>query len=93
MLMSKCQNRHFQEDWRPLFLEICGRRGIRVYDRKTCSHTCHVRLRDVLSEELTAISLPVGVTELRGLGRVMLSVNICVDLRVVRSLADSQTTL
>ena len=50
--LSKCQNRHFQEDRRPLFLEICNRKGIRVYDRKTCSpHTCHFWVRDILSEE------------------------------------------
>jgi hypothetical protein len=73
----------FWRSWRPLFLEICGRIGIRVYDKKTCSsHTCHVGVRDILSEELTAISLPARVTELHGLGGVMLSMNICVDLLI-----------
>jgi hypothetical protein len=93
-LLSKCQNRHFQEDWRPLFLEICGRKGIHVYDTKTSSpQTCHVWVRDILPEELTAISLPVRDTEPRGMGFVMLSTNICVDTKVVKSLSNFQANL
>jgi len=62
---------------------------------KTCSpHTCHVWIRDILSEELTAISLSAARdTELRGLGSVMLSVNICVGIKIVKSLSNCQANL
>jgi hypothetical protein len=62
--------------------------------RKTCSpHTCHVWKRDILSEELTAISLSTGDTERHGLGCVMLAVNICVDIKVVKSFSNCQANL
>jgi hypothetical protein len=93
-LLSKCQNRHFQEDRRSVFLEICGIKGIRVCDTKTCSlHTCHVWVRDILSAELTAVSLPARLTAPRGLGCFVLSVNICVGLKVVKSLSNFQSNL
>lgn len=65
-----------------------------MYNKKTCSpHTCHVWVRDILSEELTVISLPARDTELHGLGCVTLSMNICGDTVVVKSLSNRQANL